>query len=379
MSLTTVSVSNVTVTFTNNNIYDKKVAIKDVDVNTTQPIGTVIYIPVSGDANIYTQTTTSGLEYAIGSTTLKINSPEPTGLTKGQYYVVIDADPCKNKDTIKFFYCLPPSAAPPPAAPPVAPPSAASSVVVASKNDSMTIYKIKGNKVVSSATVKLSDISNAHIAKQNTILYNAEINKKIAGLYTWVVTNSIINDTMDSYNKYYSLFMTEVGNIIKNDEIELIIRKNRVINNTIINDMLVNSNAFVFNMSRIFNMLKDKNKFKFILYEIINNIFNILALQNNADTNAVIRNISKLKKSNIYENYFTHGDSHTYYMNGIDNAIKEELNLADTSFEELSSYIDVSKGALATIYGGSRKTKKRNQISKKQSRKTKKQSRNHKK
>ena len=115
-------------TFTNNK-YNATAAIKDVGVDTSQPIGTVIYIPASGDANICNQTTTSDLEYTIGSNTLKINSPSLTGLNKEKYYVVIDGDPCSKSVTKKFFDCQPPGVAPKPTAVPTAVSTAVSTPV----------------------------------------------------------------------------------------------------------------------------------------------------------------------------------------------------------------------------------------------------------
>jgi hypothetical protein len=255
-------------------------------------------------------------------------------------------------------------------------------------NDNMTIYKITGNKVESSATVTLRAIREAHIKKQNAILSTLAINGKIASLYNWIDTNPIINNDMDSYNKFYRMFMDAVSKIIVNVKIEGVIRNARMsITNTntsiksSLNDMLVNGNAFTLDMSRIFNMLKDINKFKFILYEITNNIFNVLALENNVAIRIVIDNISKLTKSNIYENYFTNGNPPIYYMSGIDTAIATELQVAVDKYTPVSSNIPVSKGATSKIRGGTRKTKKRQvkKANKKQSRKTKKQIHNHKK
>ncbi len=199
-------------------------------------------------------------------------------------------------------------------------------------------------------------------------------------------TNRITNNDMDSYNEFYRMFMANVGNIIKNGVIESVIRNARTsATNTNIktglDDMLVNGNAFTLDMSRIFNMLKDINKFKFILYEITNNIFNVLALENKVALSIVINNISKLTKSNIYENYFTNDSPPKYYMSGIDTAIAIELQVAGDKYTPVSPNIPVSKEAISKIRGGGRKTKKRQlkKASKKQSRKTRKQSRNHKK
>ena len=122
------------------------------------------------------------------------------------------------------------SVRPAPSQQPVKPPAPAPP---ATMNDTMIIYKIETNKVVSSANVTLSEIRSAHIEKQKNILANAEINSKIDSLYTWVDRNNIMEDDMASYNKYYSLFMIEVSKIKKNNEIEPIIRKYRTTNKEI--------------------------------------------------------------------------------------------------------------------------------------------------
>lgn len=460
MSSTTVS----NVTFTNNNKYNATTAINNVGVDTSQPIGTVIYIPASGDANICTNT--SGLEYTIGSNTLKIDGPSLTGLTKEKYYVVIDDKPCGKSLTKKFFDCQPPVVAPkpklatalsaaPPAAPSAASPTSLVSALAITKfvrfdtatingmfTDNSKVYvcpavNAKGECISTclfKTSIPLNTIFKKHYETQVKIVdslktetnvdYINKLHEFINGLYNYVNTTTPPDFT--AFNNKYAKIVTEVGINVELMQLQSNFRtlifnkatkKKHLIEKDRYDNLLVTSDTI---NSKLPNITTDSAKMKYILMESINNFFYILLfkLVNEATitvdatlpnaikiTGVKVNNIpillSKLNNVNakIHIKYYLSTENiknvnpHIFYK-GIDTSILAEVDITDTKTLNCSlsapsilivanaisyTFTKIDVRGISTITGGSRKTKKRNQISKKQIRKTKKQSRNHKK
>lgn len=384
---------------------DKSVSKIELTVSEPKAAGTVIYVTDKDTITICENIGVNDLAYKKTTETMRINNH---ALRIGNYYVVTD-NPC-DSESKKFFKCSP-TPAPRPEKASAMPTKSNNNIkpvpvtertvffseaITASTatDDSMTIYKIEGNKLVKSANVTLSAIRNAHTIKQNAIIPDTSLNnirQTIDNLYDWVNTNFNITNKSEisAYDKLYNDFFTKVYGIINKEEIEKTNRTFRTKINKYIdklntfNKMLVQQKNSMF-YKRI--ATDNVNKLKFVYYEIINNIFNILVLKNNPniDIDTIINNISKLNISNFVVIYFTQNTSTTtnsntkYYLIGIDSAINDELGLTDDKYSNIKPVV-VSKEKEQTLSGGARKTKKRNQVSNKQSRKTKKQSRNHKK
>lgn len=346
MSATTVS----NVTFTKDLAYNGSNAVV-VDVDTNQPIGRVIYVPTSGPAKICSQTTTtSGLEYNIGTDTLKINNPA-TSLNKDSYYVVIGDDPCNASVTKKFFKCIPPPVYPKPAskasaapavtllsAAPAAPVSALaitnvvrfdSGTINGMFNENSTVYvcptvnkKVDcvGGGCLFKTDISLNTIFKKHYEKQVKIVDSLQTNSNhgaintlhefINGLYNYV--NTATNPNFTSFNEEYAMIVTKVSITDHLDKLKSNFRT--LILNTATNkrheiekdskdkydNLIVTSDTI---NSKLPNINDNIVKLKYILMESINNFFYILLFKlvepSSVTVEYTAQNITNVSVNNI--------------------------------------------------------------------------------
>lgn len=411
----TVSTAITTVTFKGNDkftdSYNINVPKKELPID-----GTVIYIKDKDTITVCEQTgVRDPLTY---NKTLNIITVTGHNLPVEEYYVVTD-DPCKNKNSIKFFECSPPPipakpatlpAAPataltPAAAPPVALTPAASTPAPAPAPTLHVTKKFMLTELINLRNVKL--ILKVDVYKRTTDMKklnyaNIDINDikelyinnqiRILDKLSEDIKNPLITFLCVFYTKFnnvdINIFNSDnVTNLLTNDDGKsTVVEALKTLNitssmSTLISKSNINKDSnishskdcvIIDNQSCQFykyfkTIEKDSNiKILYIILVMINNLFYVIV--KNKDPSIIFNNYflnNTLKLSDIAEIYNYNTDE--IFLEKIDSFIIKELNV--TTFNNKDATGITKK---IGITGGAKKTKKRNITTKKQSRKTKK-------